>query len=133
MRSSFRLAAVTAFALAAVQLGTTRTASSQASAPSSNVAKTLAHLAANDEYKGFRVGVEVVEVETGRVLAAAGEHQPLNPASNEKIVTTLAVLSLLHPEHRFETGLYGSSSKGPVLSGAITLRGYGDPSLRVGD
>lgn len=127
--------ALLAFVVSVIGIGTTlpRTASSQASPPQNKVQKTLAHLAANEEYKGFRVGVEAVEVETGNVVAAAGEHQPLNPASNEKIVTTLAVLSMLHPEHRFETGLYGPSTKGPVLSGAITLRGYGDPSLRVGD
>src|SRR5439155_22144213 len=39
----------------------------------------------------------------------------------------------LHPEYRFETGIYGPSTKGSVLSGALVLRGYGDPSLRAAD
>ncbi len=110
-----------------------REASSQSAPPPSLVAKELARLAAGSEVKGFHVGVEVVEIETGRVLAAAGEHQPLNPASNEKIVTAITVLSMLHPEFRVETGLFGPSTKGSVLSGSLVLRGYGDPSLRVGD
>ena len=71
------------------------------------VAAELSRLASSSEVKGFQVGVEVIEIDTGRVLASGGEHQPLNPASNEKLVTTAAVLSLLHPEHRFETGIYG--------------------------
>ena len=111
-----------------------RDASSQASpGKPSQVQGELSRLAANAEYKGFHVGVEAIEIDTGRVLVAAGEHQPLNPASNAKLVTAITALSVLKPEHRFETGLYGPSSKGPVLSGAVVLKGYGDPSLSVGD
>ena len=115
-------------------LAVPRGASSQANGtPASGVGKALAHLAASEEVRGFRVGVEVIEVDTGRILAAAGEHQPLNPASNEKLVTALAVLSMLHPEFRFETGLYGPSGRSSILSGPLVLRGFGDPSFSVGD
>jgi serine-type D-Ala-D-Ala carboxypeptidase/endopeptidase (penicillin-binding protein 4) len=124
-------AAIVAVTVATVSLP--RPASSQSTPPSAAVAKELARLAASEDVRGFHVGVEVVEIDTGRVLAAAGEHQPLNPASNEKLVTTVAVLSKLHPEYRFETGIYGPSTKGSVLSGALVLRGYGDPSLRAAD
>jgi serine-type D-Ala-D-Ala carboxypeptidase/endopeptidase (penicillin-binding protein 4) len=111
-----------------------RTASSQASpAKASQASSELARLAANADYKGFHVGVEAIEIDTGRVLVAAGEHQPLNPASNAKLVTAITALSVLKPEHRFETGLYGPGGKGSVLSGALVLKGYGDPSLSVGD
>ncbi len=111
-----------------------RTAGSQATPPRPTlVSAELGRLSTLSEAKGFQVGVEVIEIDTGRVMAAGGEHQPLNPASNEKLVTATAALALLHPEHRFETGLYGPSSKGPVLSGPVVLRGYGDPSLRTGD
>ncbi len=110
-------------------------ASSQSSPPqkASGVSAELSRLAASAEYKGFKVGVEAIEIDTGRVLVAAGEHQPLNPASNAKLVTAIAALAMLHPEHRFETGLYGPSTKGPTLSGPLVLKGYGDPSLSVGD
>lgn len=111
-----------------------RPASSQATTGKpSQVQGELARLAAGAEYKGFKVGVEAIEIDTGRVLVAAGEHQALNPASNEKLVTAITALSVLKPEHVFETGLYGPSTKGPVVSGALVLKGYGDPSLSVGD
>ncbi|MGZ3416527.1 MAG: D-alanyl-D-alanine carboxypeptidase/D-alanyl-D-alanine endopeptidase [Polyangiales bacterium] len=120
--------------LAAVLFLLPSSASSQANAQKASAAQgELARLAANAEYKGFHVGVEAIEIDTGRVLVAAGEHQALNPASNEKIVTAITALHYLHPEHRFETGLYGPSTKGPVLSGPLVLKGYGDPSLTVGD
>ncbi|MBL8715570.1 MAG: D-alanyl-D-alanine carboxypeptidase/D-alanyl-D-alanine-endopeptidase [Myxococcales bacterium] len=108
-------------------------ASSEAAPKPGAIAAELARLAAGAEVKGFHVGVEAIEIDTGRVLVAAGEHQPLNPASNAKLVTAVATLVLLHPEHRFETGLYGPSGKGSVLSGPLVLRGFGDPSLRTGD
>jgi len=109
-------------------------ASSQAAkANTSAIQGELARLAAGAEYKGFHVGVEAIEIDTGTVLVAAGEHQPLNPASNAKLVTAITALHILKPEHRFETGLYGPSTKGPILSGSLVLKGYGDPSLTVGD
>lgn len=111
-----------------------RTASSQATpAKTSQASSELARLATSAEYKGFHVGVEAIEIDTGRVLVAAGEHQALNPASNAKLVTAITALSVLKPEHRFETGLYGPSGKGSVLSGPLVLKGYGDPSLSTGD
>ncbi len=111
-----------------------RPASSQATpAKTSQASSELSRLATSAEYKGFHVGVEAIEIDTGRVLVAAGEHQPLNPASNAKLVTAITALSVLKPEHRFETGLYGPSGKGSVLSGALVLKGYGDPSLSTGD
>lgn len=129
----FRRTAAAAIAFLAL-VSNPRLASSQASpAKPSQASGELARLAANAEYKGFHVGVEAIEIDTGRVLVAAGEHQPLNPASNAKLVTAITALSVLKPEHRFETGLYGPSGKGSVLSGPLVLKGYGDPSLSVGD
>jgi D-alanyl-D-alanine carboxypeptidase/D-alanyl-D-alanine-endopeptidase (penicillin-binding protein 4) len=81
---------------------------------------------------GARVGVALLDVETGRLLAVANEHQPLNPASNAKIYTAAAALSLLHPDHRYETILGGTVKDGAV-SGSLVLRGYGDPSLTTSD
>jgi len=133
MQSWKKLALVVSLVSSSV-LARPRVASSQATPPRpSMVASELSRLTTQADVKGFQVGVEVIEIDTGRVMAAGGEHQPLNPASNEKLVTATAALALLHPEHRFETGLYGPSTKGPVISGAVTLKGYGDPSLRTGD
>ena len=129
MRSRFALI------LALLVLFSSPTARSQSTtnAAPNPLEAAIARLTTNPEYAGFRVGIEVVEIDSGRILFAAGEHQSLNPASNEKIVDDCDSLATLHSEYRFETGIYGSSSKGPVISGGLVIRGYGDPSLSRGD
>lgn len=128
-----RLVASSLAAIALASAFVPRRASSQATPQKPSPAQAeLSRLATGAEYKGFHVGVEAIEIDTGRVLAAGGEHQALNPASNAKLVTAIAALAILKPEHTFETGLYGPSTKGSVLSGPLVLKGYGDPSLTVG-
>jgi len=78
-----------------------------------------------------QVGVVLMDCETGNVLAQAGEHLPLNPASNAKLYTAAAALAILHGSHRYQTTLSGAV-KGGVASGLV-LRGLGDPSLRTQD
>ena len=75
-------------------------------AQSTNVATTLSTLVA-DAGLGEQVSITVLDAVSGtRVFA----HQPdlqLNPASNQKLVTAAAALSILGAETRFRTGLYG--------------------------
>ena len=78
------------------------------------------------------IGAIVIEVESGKILAAHNEHSPLNPASNAKVVTAAAALAMLHGDHRYQTTLSGNTKSGAV-SGALVLRGHGDPSLRTED
>jgi serine-type D-Ala-D-Ala carboxypeptidase/endopeptidase (penicillin-binding protein 4) len=79
--------------------------------------------------KNANIAVEIVDVDSGRVLAASGEHALMNPASNEKIYTAAAALSLIHGNHRYQTLLSGNL-KGGTVEG-LTLRGFGDPSLET--
>lgn len=84
------------------------------------------------EAKGLKnatIAVEIVDVDSGEVLAASSEHALMNPASNEKIYTAAAALSLMHGNHRFQTLLTGDL-KGTSVDG-LTLRGFGDPSLET--
>ena len=57
----------------------------------------------------------------------------LNPASNVKLVTTAAALSILGPAHRYKTGSGRSSPEDGVIDGDLYLVGGGDPSLLTGD
>jgi len=84
------------------------------------------------EMKGFggTVGVAVVDVGTGEMIAAHAPHVAFNPASNAKLVTTAAALHLLGPRHRYLTGLYGKLDGDRVPE--LVLRGTGDPSLDAG-
>lgn len=57
---------------------------------------------------------------------------PRRPASTMKIITAAAALLTLSPDFRFETRLYAgvdARQTGAVLSGAVYLKGYGDPTL----
>ena len=80
---------------------------------------------------GGVAGVSVVDVGTGRVLAASGERKALNPASNAKVLTAATALKRLGPSYRFTTGIYGRIRDG-VLERPV-LRGHGDPSLGLAD
>ena len=80
------------------------------------------------------VGIYVVPVDGGPPLLAHDSGQAYNPASTMKIVTTLAALSVLGPEHRWRTGVHlrGELRDG-VLHGDLVLHGGGDPKLVIED
>jgi len=95
------------------------------------VIEAVQKLSADVQRWGGSAGVLVIDVPTGAVLAALNEHTAFNPASNAKLVTAVAALRTLGPQHRFLTGLYGKQTGDAV--GELVLRGQGDPSLRMGD
>jgi serine-type D-Ala-D-Ala carboxypeptidase/endopeptidase (penicillin-binding protein 4) len=80
---------------------------------------------------GGHLGVAVLDVGSGELLAAQNDHRPMNPASTAKLYTAAAALSVLHGSYRFETGLYGETSGATATK--LVLRGHGDPSLATQD
>lgn len=112
------------------------TAPSSPSSPSADRAPELdaaARAIASDRVlEGAQVGIAVLEVDTGKLLAAVGEHVPLNPASNAKLYTAAAALATLRGEHRYETTLTGRLD-GDAVTGPLAIRGFGDPSLKASD
>ncbi|MDF2693274.1 MAG: D-alanyl-D-alanine carboxypeptidase [Labilithrix sp.] len=81
--------------------------------------------------KDAQIGVVVMDADNGTILAQAGEHAVLNPASNAKLYTAGAALALLKGTHRYQTTLSGSVKSNAVSN--LMLRGHGDPSLRSRD
>jgi D-alanyl-D-alanine carboxypeptidase/D-alanyl-D-alanine-endopeptidase (penicillin-binding protein 4) len=86
------------------------------------------------------VSAIVIEAETGRAIYAHADKTLLNAASNVKIVTSAAALSLLGPEYRWRTTLsiVGPPGGPPLpaggeVAGDIYLRGSGDPTLSTED
>jgi D-alanyl-D-alanine carboxypeptidase/D-alanyl-D-alanine-endopeptidase (penicillin-binding protein 4) len=79
------------------------------------------------------VALVVEEVETGRRLMAHRAAEPGLPASTLKLVTALAALDALGPEHRFVTRLSinGSVDAAGRLDGDVIVTGGGDPLLDV--
>jgi len=88
-------------------------------------------IASDRSLEGASVGIAILDVDSGRLLAAVNEHLSLNPASNAKLYTAGAALATLHGNHRYETTLSGKL-EGDTVSD-LGLRGYGDPSLSTAD
>lgn len=101
---------------------------------SSQSATLLAHWLVGTHIAPSDVGLVAVPVDGGLPLLAHDSGQAFNPASTMKLVTSLAALALLGPEHRWRTAahLRGTLQDG-VLSGDLVLRGGGDPKLVIED
>jgi len=80
--------------------------------------------------EGARIGALVVGRDDGRVVYQREPDRPLVPASNLKILTSLAALSVWGPTHRFVTEILATSppdAQGSI--GTLVVRGGGDPAL----
>ena len=68
------------------------------------------------------VGIQILDLETGDVVYKHNETKLLKPASNTKLLTTAAGLSILGADHQFESAVYvdGKIEKG-VLNGNLHL------------
>jgi D-alanyl-D-alanine carboxypeptidase/D-alanyl-D-alanine-endopeptidase (penicillin-binding protein 4) len=93
-------------------------AGGQASDPNDALARRLRAVFSAVGAGGAQVGVEFVDIASGRSLFSHDPDVPLNPASNQKVITAAAALAILGPEH-----------EGPAIAGSVYLRGFGDPVL----
>jgi D-alanyl-D-alanine carboxypeptidase/D-alanyl-D-alanine-endopeptidase (penicillin-binding protein 4) len=75
--------------------------------------------------------IQIVEVDTGQLIAERNAHEPLAPASNMKLFTTAAAIDLLHPEFEITTTVYirGNVDPSGTLTGDIKIVGHGDPTI----
>ncbi len=81
-------------------------------------------------YRRAAVGVQVVELGTGRVIYARNAGRKFIVASNEKLVTAAAALQILGENYEFRTAILARGTiVGGVLRGDLILRGGGDPTL----
>ncbi len=96
-------------------------------ATSDGLARSLAALVANARF-GNKLGLSVVDAETGEQLYGVRDDVQVTPASTTKIVTAVAVLAAFGPYHRFTTKVVAGESEGEVV-----LVGGGDPTMAVAD
>ena len=80
---------------------------------------------------GGALAAELDDIASGAVLGSIAANTPENAASNQKILTTAAVLRHFGADFRFKTALCGARMGDGVAK--LVLRGSGDPSLRTED
>ncbi len=71
---------------------------------------------------GAKIGVVLADLNTGRTLAAVNADDPLIPASNMKLLTSAAAISVLGPGFAFTTEFV-------LVGDRLMVRGSGDPAL----
>ncbi|MCA9688142.1 MAG: D-alanyl-D-alanine carboxypeptidase/D-alanyl-D-alanine-endopeptidase [Myxococcales bacterium] len=111
-------------------------APAKAPAPAASLAADLEAMINDARWlSGSKVGVVVLDLESGARLYERNPKVPLNPASNIKVVTTVAALGLLGPEARFGTEVYAAKDavRGDAVQGDLYLIGGGDPGLVTED
>lgn len=96
-----------------------------------DVSNQLAKLLQNPGLSQTKTGIQVLSARTGQVIYQKNATASLAPASNMKLLTSAAAMSLLKPEFRFKTMLYTDGSvKQGMLEGHLYLKGMGDPDLQ---
>jgi D-alanyl-D-alanine carboxypeptidase/D-alanyl-D-alanine-endopeptidase (penicillin-binding protein 4) len=87
-------------------------------------------LARADVGRGFW-GIEIEELDTGKVVYSHDADRLYAPASNTKLFTTAATLALIGPNYRARTTVESATlpDKYGRLSGDLVLVGRGDPNL----
>ena len=85
---------------------------------------------APDLARGFW-GIEVVALDSGKVLYSQNADKLFTPASNTKLFTTATALALIGPDYHFRTTVEtnGNLDKYGRLTGDLILVGRGDPNL----
>jgi D-alanyl-D-alanine carboxypeptidase/D-alanyl-D-alanine-endopeptidase (penicillin-binding protein 4) len=79
-------------------------------------------------------GLFVADAYTGEPLFAVNADDPLNPASNVKMISTATALELLGPAFRYTTRLLGPDPDAQgALHGNVYLLGSWDPTLDTAD
>ncbi len=81
-----------------------------------------------------KLGVYVKSLKDGPVIFSYNESENFVPASNNKIISSYAALSLLGKSYRFKTEFYteGEITQGTV-QGGLYVKAYGDPSIKTKD
>lgn len=98
--------------------------------PEENLARQIDMQIAEPELQTALVGVMVQSAETGEIIYQHNANTLMMPASNEKIVTSIAALLKLGPDFQYQTEIYATGQiEDGVLNGDLVVVGSGDPTL----
>lgn len=94
------------------------------------LAEEIDQIIRNSEFANARWGVFVVSLKDGRVLVAKEAQKLFNPASAQKILTSIVALDKLGADFRWETRIFAKSEiENGILKGDLILYGQGAPDL----
>src|ERR1700741_3339804 len=114
-----------ALSACATVMGTVRPGSSRA-----ELRHTIDSLTSQAEFRNAHWGVLIVNPRTGDTLYSKNAGKLFMPASNMKIITSAAALTLLGPDYTYKTTFLAD---GPVrdslLDGDLVVIGRGDPTI----
>lgn len=77
------------------------------------------------------IGIEAVQIQTGKLLYSRDADHLFVPASNTKLFSTALALLRLGPDHKFTTRVYtpAAPDSNGSIKGDLVLYGGGDPSM----
>lgn len=98
---------------------------------SADTADAVATLRSGDDMRHASVGICILDISSGHIIASCDEHRSLIPASLTKIVTAATLLKLYPDTMRWHTqaGYTGQIDADGTLQGNIIIRGCIDPTL----
>jgi D-alanyl-D-alanine carboxypeptidase/D-alanyl-D-alanine-endopeptidase (penicillin-binding protein 4) len=82
----------------------------------------IRHLVNGGKLGNAKVGISIIDEDSGLVLGALNGDRPLIPASNMKVLTSGAAIMILGPDFVFRTELIRKGN-------SLIIRGDGDPAL----
>ena len=102
-----------------------------ASTPDADLAARIRTFIEAPRFAAATWGIQVTDLDTGRVVFEHNAGKYFIPASTTKLFTAALALERLGPDRKLRTSLYASGRPGPdgVLTGDLVLYGRGDPAL----
>jgi D-alanyl-D-alanine carboxypeptidase/D-alanyl-D-alanine-endopeptidase (penicillin-binding protein 4) len=98
--------------------------------PRSELRHEIDSLTSQPEFRNAQWGVLVVNPRTGDTLYSKNAGKLFMPASNMKIITSAAALTLLGPDYRYRTTfLTDGEVRDSLLDGNLLVIGRGDPTV----
>lgn len=130
----FRTVAIAALLVVVATAGTPAPARALVDDPTAALAATVDAILADARLTGAQAAVVIADAATGAQLYNRNGSRRLLPASNIKLLTSVAAMELLGPDYRFDTEVRSTGTRrGRVLRGDLYLRGTGDPTLLAAD
>ena len=81
-----------------------------------------------------KLGVYVMSLKDNRVIFHYNENKNFIPASNNKVISSYAALSLLGKNYRFKTEFYaGGEISDGIVFGGLYIKAYGNPVMTTDD